>query len=64
MPGLAQLPLVQEPDVDNYDACYLPDGNVLFTSTAPFSVSFGCPILRNASMASHTRLAKLRRGVV
>lgn len=26
----------EEPDVDNYDACYLPNGRILFTSTAPF----------------------------
>ena len=24
--GLRELPLINEPDVDNYDACYLPDG--------------------------------------
>jgi len=34
--GLRELPLINEPDVDNYDACYLPDGQVAFTSTAPF----------------------------
>ena len=34
--GLQQLPLIDEPDVDNYDACYLPDGRIVFTSTAPF----------------------------
>jgi formylglycine-generating enzyme required for sulfatase activity len=34
--GLRELPLINEPDVDNYDACYLPDGRVVFTSTAPF----------------------------
>jgi len=34
--GLKELPLIREPDVDNYDACYLPDGAVAFTSTAPF----------------------------
>jgi len=33
---LRELPLIREPDVDNYDACYLPDGGVVFTSTAPF----------------------------
>ncbi len=33
---LRELPLIREPDVDNYDACYLPDGRILFTSTAPF----------------------------
>jgi formylglycine-generating enzyme required for sulfatase activity len=32
-----QLPLIHEPDVDNYDACYLPDGNLIFGSTAPFT---------------------------
>ncbi|MDP6547282.1 MAG: formylglycine-generating enzyme family protein, partial [Phycisphaerae bacterium] len=25
-----------EPDVDNYDACYLPDGQIVFASTACF----------------------------
>ncbi len=34
--GLRELPLITEPDVDNYDACYLPDGRIVFTSTAPF----------------------------
>ena len=33
---LRELPLIKEPDVDNYDACYLPDGRIVFTSTAPF----------------------------
>ena len=26
----------EQPDVDSYDACYLPDGQILFTSTACF----------------------------
>jgi formylglycine-generating enzyme required for sulfatase activity len=26
----------EQPDVDSYDACYLPDGRILFTSTASF----------------------------
>ncbi|MFP4502693.1 MAG: SUMF1/EgtB/PvdO family nonheme iron enzyme [Candidatus Hydrogenedentota bacterium] len=30
------LPLIDEPDVHNYDACYLPDERIVFTSTAPF----------------------------
>lgn len=25
-----------QPDVDSYDACYLPDGRIIYTSTAPF----------------------------
>lgn len=33
---LTRLPLIDEPDVHNYDACYLPDGRIIFTSTAPF----------------------------
>lgn len=31
-----ELPLIPDDDVDNYDACYLPDGGIAFTSTAPF----------------------------
>jgi len=31
------LPLINEPDVDNYDACYLPNGHILFNSTATFT---------------------------
>ncbi len=33
---LTLLPLIDEPDVHNYDACYLPDERIVFTSTAPF----------------------------
>ncbi|MCY2990575.1 MAG: hypothetical protein NTY19_22260, partial [Planctomycetota bacterium] len=35
--GLHELPLINEPDVDNYDACYLPDGRIIFSSTACFA---------------------------
>jgi formylglycine-generating enzyme required for sulfatase activity len=31
-----ELKLISEPDVDNYNACYLPDGRIMFTSTATF----------------------------
>lgn len=34
--GLRQLTSTEIPDVDNYDACYLPDGRVVFASTACF----------------------------
>ena len=34
---LRELPLIRQPDVDNYDACYLPDGRVIFASTACFT---------------------------
>lgn len=33
----APIAQIDERDVDNYDACYLPDGNVIFASSAPFS---------------------------
>jgi len=35
--GRRELPLIDEPDVDNYDACYLPDGRIVFCSTACFA---------------------------
>ncbi|MBR5626358.1 MAG: SUMF1/EgtB/PvdO family nonheme iron enzyme [Thermoguttaceae bacterium] len=28
------LPLINDPDIDNYDACYLPDDRIVFCSTA------------------------------
>ncbi len=33
---LKRFSLIDEPDVHNYDACYLPDERIVFTSTAPF----------------------------
>ena len=32
-----QFPLIEQPDVDDYDACYLPDGRIIFCSTACFT---------------------------
>lgn len=40
------LPLINEPDVDNYDACYLSDGRIIFSSTAPFT---GVPCVRGTA---------------
>ena len=34
--GLRQVTPGEEPDVDNYNACYLPDGRILFDSTRCF----------------------------
>jgi formylglycine-generating enzyme required for sulfatase activity len=34
--GLRQATRGEHPDVDNYDACYLPDGRIIFGSTATF----------------------------
>ncbi len=54
--GLRELRLIHEPDVDNYDACYLPDGRIVFTSTAPF---VGVPCVYGASHV--TNLYRLER---
>ncbi len=48
--GLQQIRTIEEPDVDNYDGCYLPDGNLLFTSTAPF---IGVPCVTGADHVSN-----------
>ncbi len=49
--ALRELPLIHEPDVDNYDACYLPDGRILFTSTAPF---IGVPCVYGSSHVTNS----------
>ena len=48
-----ELPLIHQNDVDNYDACYLPSGNVIFTSTAPF---VGVPCVTGSSHVSNLYL--------
>jgi formylglycine-generating enzyme required for sulfatase activity len=48
--NLHELPLVNEPDVDNYDACYLPDGRIVFASTAPF---IGVPCVFGSAHAAN-----------
>ena len=35
--GLRQVTPGDEPDVDHYDPCYLPDGDIIFASTAFFT---------------------------
>jgi len=35
--GLRQVSRGDHPDVDNFDACYLPDGRIVFVSTALFT---------------------------
>ena len=49
-----ELTLIREPDVDNYDACYLPDGRILFTSTAPY---IGVPCVYGGSHVTNLYLA-------
>ena len=50
---LTPLPLIDEPDVHNYDACYLPDGRIVFTSTAPF---IGVPCVGGGSKVANLYL--------
>ncbi|NQV32241.1 MAG: hypothetical protein HQ515_06075, partial [Phycisphaeraceae bacterium] len=52
---LTPLPLIDEPDVHNYDACYLPDGGIVFTSTAPF---IGVPCVGGSSKVANLYLRK------
>lgn len=49
--AVRELPLIREPDVDNYDACYLPDDRIVFTSTAPFA---GVPCVYGKSHITNT----------
>lgn len=44
--NLMQVTRGQENDVDNYDACYLPDGRIIYDSTAPMT---GVPCVRGSS---------------
>ena len=44
--GLRKLPLITTKGVDNYDACYLPDENIIFTSTAAMT---GVPCVGGSS---------------
>ncbi|MCF7733791.1 MAG: SUMF1/EgtB/PvdO family nonheme iron enzyme [Akkermansiaceae bacterium] len=59
--GLRQLPLIHEPDVDNYDACYLPDGGIVFGSTAPFT---GVPCVTGASHVANLYRFERDTGVI
>ena len=36
--AIRELPLIPDADVDNYDACYLPDGNIEFLGREDFQV--------------------------
>ena len=44
--GLHKIPQIDEDDVDNYDACYLSDGAIIFSSSAPFA---GVPCVRGSA---------------
>ena len=59
--GLRELPLIIERDVDNYDACYLPNGNIIFTSTAPF---VGVPCVGGSSHVTNIYLLETKTGKI
>ena len=46
-----KIQTIDHADVDNYDACYLPDGRIIFTSTAPM---IGVPCVRGESHVTNT----------
>jgi len=57
------LPLIEERDVDNYDACYLADGRILFSSTATYT---GVPCVGGSSQVANLhcydpKTGKIRR---
>jgi formylglycine-generating enzyme required for sulfatase activity len=58
--NLHELPLIQQPDVDNYNACYLPDERVMFTSTAPF---VGVPCVAGSSFVANLYLLGRDRSI-
>ena len=59
--GLRELPLIMEKDVLNYDACYLPDGNIIFNSTAPF---IGVPCVTGSSHVTNLYLLQSASGKI
>ncbi len=58
---LHELPLIPDEDVSNYDACYLPNGNILFSSTAPF---VGVPCVTGSSHVSNFYLKDMASGTI
>ncbi|MDP6635915.1 MAG: SUMF1/EgtB/PvdO family nonheme iron enzyme [Phycisphaerae bacterium] len=59
--NLRELPLIKEKDVNNYDACYLPDKNVIFSSTAPF---IGVPCVKGSSHVTNLYLLESASGKI
>jgi len=56
-----ELPTIPDADVDNYDACYLPDGNIIFTSTATYT---GVPCVKGNSHVANIYLLDGQTGAV
>jgi len=59
--SLREFPLIKEKDVSNYDACYLPDGNIIFNSTAPFT---GVPCVTGSSHVTNLYLLETASGKI
>ena len=56
--GLRQVTPGEENDVDNYDACYLPDGRIVFDSTRCFH---GVPCVGGGNTVANLCLIECRR---
>ncbi len=59
--NLRQVSWGDAPDVDNYDACYLPDGRVIYGSTAPMRA---VPCVDGSTNVSNAFLLTADRGAV
>ncbi|NQT50706.1 formylglycine-generating enzyme family protein, partial [bacterium] len=57
--GLRQVNPGLEPDVDNFDSCYLPDGKIMFTSTRAFH---GVPCVGGGSPVANLCLLDPKTG--
>ena len=57
--NLSEIKLIPDNDVDNYEGCYLPNGNVIFSSTAPFT---GVPCVQGSSHVANLFLYERTRG--
>jgi formylglycine-generating enzyme required for sulfatase activity len=59
--GLRKPSQIEEPDVDNYDACYLPNGEIMFGSTAAY---YGVPCVFGASHVANLYSSDDRTGEI
>ena len=59
--GLRQVTPGEHPDVDNYDACYLPDGNIVFASTRCFQ---GIPCVTGGNTVANLCLLEPATGKI
>jgi len=57
--GLRQVTPSEQPDVSNYDPCYLPDGNIMYTSTANMQ---GVPCIGGGSHVANMALYNPKTG--